>query len=132
MQLEGLRDALWRFGSGSRCAAGVSSHKPFSNGAEHYCVPLLNRQIQASSASNTCSPPTKWLQDVFDEYLQIRIKVAEQSIQEHFEKENTAKIEELKDKLAKATGSSSPSSLGADIKLPHYQNLYRSMSFEMF
>ncbi|CAE7197400.1 unnamed protein product [Symbiodinium natans] len=45
-------------------------------------------------------------QDVFDEYLQIRIKVAEQSIQEHFEKENTAKIEELKDKLAKATGSS--------------------------
>lgn len=44
-------------------------------------------------------------QDVFDEYLQIRIKVAEQSIQEHFEKENTAKIEELKDKLAKATGS---------------------------
>lgn len=45
-------------------------------------------------------------QDVFDEYLQIRIKVAEQSIQEHFEKENTAKIEELKGKLAKATGSS--------------------------
>lgn len=45
------------------------------------------------------------VQDVFDEYLQIRIKVAEQSIQEHFEKENTAKIEELKGKLAKATGS---------------------------
>ncbi|CAE7455666.1 pfp, partial [Symbiodinium necroappetens] len=44
-------------------------------------------------------------QDVFDEYLQIRIKVAEQSIQEQFEKENTAKIEELKEKLAKATGS---------------------------
>lgn len=47
-----------------------------------------------------------WMvEDVFDEYLQIRIKVAEQSIQEHFEKENTAKIEELKGKLAKATGS---------------------------
>eukprot|EP00439_Symbiodinium_sp_Y106_P034134 s2561_g4.t1 len=44
-------------------------------------------------------------QDVFDEYLQIRIKVAEQSIQEEFEKENSAKIEELKEKLAKATGS---------------------------
>lgn len=34
-----------------------------------------------------------------------RIKVAEQSIQEHFEKENCAKIDELKEKLAKATGS---------------------------
>ncbi|CAE7260753.1 unnamed protein product, partial [Symbiodinium pilosum] len=44
-------------------------------------------------------------QEIFDNYLQIRIKVAEQSIQEQFEKENTAKIEELKEKLAKATGS---------------------------
>lgn len=43
-------------------------------------------------------------QDVFDEYLQIRIKVAEQGIQEQMEKESRDKIEELKGKLAKATG----------------------------
>ncbi|CAE8651924.1 unnamed protein product, partial [Polarella glacialis] len=45
-------------------------------------------------------------QDVFDDYLHIRIKVAEKGIQEQFEKENAAKIEELKEKLAKATGGS--------------------------
>lgn len=43
-------------------------------------------------------------QEVFDEYLHIRIKVAEKVIQEQFEKENAAKIEELKEKLAKASG----------------------------
>eukprot|EP00927_Polykrikos_kofoidii_P036034 TRINITY_DN30479_c0_g1_i1.p1 TRINITY_DN30479_c0_g1~~TRINITY_DN30479_c0_g1_i1.p1 ORF type:complete len:759 (-),score=162.55 TRINITY_DN30479_c0_g1_i1:69-2345(-) len=43
-------------------------------------------------------------QDVFDEYLQIRIKVAEQGIQEQIEKENRDKIEELKVKLAAAEG----------------------------
>mmetsp|Transcript_69329 Transcript_69329/g.195699 ORF Transcript_69329/g.195699 Transcript_69329/m.195699 type:complete len:349 (+) Transcript_69329:113-1159(+) len=44
-------------------------------------------------------------QDVFDDYLEIRIKVAETGIQEQMEKENNDKINELKEKLAKATGS---------------------------
>eukprot|EP00928_Gymnodinium_smaydae_P051821 TRINITY_DN3544_c0_g4_i1.p1 TRINITY_DN3544_c0_g4~~TRINITY_DN3544_c0_g4_i1.p1 ORF type:complete len:629 (-),score=181.66 TRINITY_DN3544_c0_g4_i1:73-1926(-) len=45
-------------------------------------------------------------QEVFDDYLQIRIKVAEKGIQEQIEKENSDKIVELKEKLAKATGGS--------------------------
>jgi len=44
-------------------------------------------------------------QDAFDEYLHIRIKVAEKDIQDQMEKENSGKIEELKVKLASATGA---------------------------
>jgi len=44
-------------------------------------------------------------QDIFDEYLEVRIKVAEKGIQEQMEKENNDKIADLKEKLAKATGS---------------------------
>eukprot|EP00929_Paragymnodinium_shiwhaense_P030474 TRINITY_DN1726_c0_g1_i1.p1 TRINITY_DN1726_c0_g1~~TRINITY_DN1726_c0_g1_i1.p1 ORF type:complete len:640 (-),score=165.62 TRINITY_DN1726_c0_g1_i1:208-2127(-) len=43
-------------------------------------------------------------QEVFDEYLDIRIKVAEKSIQEQIEKEHSAKITDLKEKLAAAKG----------------------------
>lgn len=43
-------------------------------------------------------------QEVFDTYLQVRIKVAEQSIQEEVEKEMAGKLEALKEKLAKAKG----------------------------
>lgn len=50
-------------------------------------------------------------QDVFDEYLQIRIKIAEKGIQEQMEKENADKIAELKDKLAKATGDAEQNEL---------------------
>lgn len=50
-------------------------------------------------------------QDVFDDYLQIRIKVAEQGIQEEMEKENRDKIEELKKKLAMATGTAEQAEL---------------------
>merc|ERR1712039_226055 len=44
-------------------------------------------------------------QEVFEDYIKIRIKVAEQSIQEEMEKENRDKIEKLKEELAKATGT---------------------------
>lgn len=44
-------------------------------------------------------------QDVFDGYLQVRIKVAEQGIQEQIEKEMLSKMEELKASLAAALGS---------------------------
>eukprot|EP00930_Biecheleria_cincta_P090075 TRINITY_DN7940_c0_g4_i1.p1 TRINITY_DN7940_c0_g4~~TRINITY_DN7940_c0_g4_i1.p1 ORF type:complete len:826 (+),score=209.38 TRINITY_DN7940_c0_g4_i1:225-2702(+) len=70
-------------GKGRALCPMKDSETPFSDAALVGCVP----------------------QDVFDDYLQIRIKVAEKVIQEQFEKEHTSKIEELKEKLAKASGS---------------------------
>jgi len=44
-------------------------------------------------------------QKVFNEYLQVRIKVAETDIQQQMEKENKNKLEDLKKKLADVTSS---------------------------
>lgn len=70
-------------GKGRALCPMKDSETPFGDAALVACVP----------------------QDVFDDYLQIRIKVAEKAIQEQFEKEHSSKIEELKEKLAKASGS---------------------------
>ena len=71
-----------------------------------FCVSSAGSLMIVFLPRNACAAcHCSAIEEIFDNYLQIRIKVAEQSIQEQFEKENTAKIEELKEKLAKATGS---------------------------
>jgi len=44
-------------------------------------------------------------QEVLNEYLQVRIKVAETDVQQQMEKENKNKLEDLKKKLADVTSS---------------------------
>jgi len=64
--------------------------------------PMKDSEIPFADSSLAAFVP----QEVFDEYLHIRIKVVEKGIQEEFEKEHNAKIDELKEKLAKASGDS--------------------------
>eukprot|EP00428_Durinskia_dybowskii_P000216 CAMPEP_0170297090 /NCGR_PEP_ID=MMETSP0116_2-20130129/48706_1 /TAXON_ID=400756 /ORGANISM="Durinskia baltica, Strain CSIRO CS-38" /LENGTH=443 /DNA_ID=CAMNT_0010548715 /DNA_START=1 /DNA_END=1333 /DNA_ORIENTATION=- len=50
-------------------------------------------------------------QDVFDDYVKVRVAVAEKGIQEQIEQQYAAKMEELKERLAKAEGTAEQNEL---------------------
>lgn len=81
------------------CTADYAEQK---KGKGRALCPVKDSELPYGDAALAALVP----QDIFDKYLHVRISVAEQGIQEQMEKDTQAKIEELKAKLAKATGDS--------------------------